>query len=88
MNFRLDLTAKARKELDRVPSSDRARLLFRLWDLKVEPRPRGCVMLAGSPYWRLRQGDWRAIYLIDEENRRVLVVRILRRNERTYSGVS
>ena len=88
MTWRLELSAKAQKELDHVPEPDRAKILFRLWDLKTDPNPRGCVKITGSHYWRLRQGNWRAIYLIDPESHQVLIARVVRRNERTYEGLS
>ncbi len=84
MTWSLSLSDKARKELDAVPSSDRARLQFKLWGLKNDPRPSGSVKLKGSPYYRVRQGDWRAIYSVDDGRLEVLVLRVLRRNERTY----
>lgn len=84
MTWRLELTPKARKELDAVPEDDRARIQFKLWDLKSEPRPQGSAKIKGSSYYRIRQGDWRIVYLIDATQLVVLIVRVLRRNERTY----
>jgi mRNA interferase RelE/StbE len=53
--------------------------------LAVEPRPTGSQKLKGDPGYRIRIGDWRVIYMIeDRPDCRVLVVRVKRRNERTY----
>jgi mRNA-degrading endonuclease RelE of RelBE toxin-antitoxin system len=45
------------------------------------------VKLAGTEFWRLRVGDLRAIYAIDDAARVVVVLRVARRSESTYRGV-
>jgi mRNA interferase RelE/StbE len=53
------------------------------------PRPHNVEKLrdkAGDVF-RVRTGDWRIIYIVDDGNRRVLVSRVKRRNERTYRGL-
>jgi mRNA interferase RelE/StbE len=52
--------------------------------LAIEPRPPGAAKLAGSAFWRLRTGELRIIYTIDEQRRLVIVLRVARRNESTY----
>ncbi|MSQ25148.1 MAG: hypothetical protein EXR49_02575 [Dehalococcoidia bacterium] len=63
-----------------------AELLASLHGHAAQPRPMGCEKLYDGVY-RVRLGDWRIIYLIDEENRRVDVGGIRRRGERTYKGI-
>jgi mRNA interferase RelE/StbE len=55
--------------------------------LAIEPRPPGAVKLAGSEFWRLRVGDRRVIYSIDDATRLVIVLRVARRSESTYRRV-
>jgi mRNA interferase RelE/StbE len=65
---------------------DYERVIGVLRRLAEEPRPAGCEKLYDDVY-RVRVGDWRVIYLVDESNRRVEVGGVRRRSERTYRGV-
>jgi mRNA interferase RelE/StbE len=87
LTWRLEFSARAQKELDRIPDRDHSRILFKLWELKSDPRPPGCLKLVNTPYWRLRQGNWRAIYEINDDVCRILVVRVLRRSESSYDSL-
>ena len=55
--------------------------------LAMEPRPHGSVKLTGTEFWRLRVGDLRVIYLIDDAASLVIVLRVARRSESTYRRV-
>ena len=49
------------------------------------PRPTGCVKLSGTDdLYRLRIGDWRVIYRVDDAAREVVVAKVARRSEQTY----
>ena len=74
------------RELDSLQRADRRRVLAALHQLADDPRPPGCEKLYEDVY-RVRVGNWRLIYLIDEPNSRVDVSAIRRRSERTYRGV-
>lgn len=64
-----------------VPGSDLRRLLSRIRALGVDPRPASSVKLAGAEGYRLRAGDWRAIYVVDDEARAVTVLKVGHRRE-------
>lgn len=49
--------------------------------LAVEPRPRGAAKLAGRDDYRIRVGDYRIVYSVDDEERVVIVARIAHRRE-------
>jgi mRNA interferase RelE/StbE len=55
--------------------------------LATEPRPQGALKLAGSEFWRLRTGDVRVIYVIDDAASLVIVLKVARRSESTYRRV-
>jgi mRNA interferase RelE/StbE len=78
------LDRKARRELDRIHEPDFSRIAEAILKLEDDPRPRGCRKLRGLEGWRIRVGDWRVIYHIDDEERVVTVVAIRRRREDTY----
>jgi mRNA-degrading endonuclease RelE of RelBE toxin-antitoxin system len=52
--------------------------------LAIEAYPPGVVKLSGTDFWRLRVGDLRVIYLVDEPTNVVVVLKIARRSESTY----
>ena len=52
--------------------------------LAFEPRPIGARGVAGTRYLRLRVGDLRVVYLVNDEARSVVVARIAKRSEHTY----
>ncbi len=80
---RVVLAPAAQRQLRRLPPGDAARLRGPILALGVEPRPAGVQKIAGSDFWRLRTGDLRIVYLIDEDGL-VLVLRVARRSESTY----
>jgi mRNA interferase RelE/StbE len=52
--------------------------------LEKEPRPKRVKKLAESSLWRIRVGQYRVVYNIDDEERLVIVVWVARRKEDTY----
>lgn len=74
------------RELDSLPKSDYERVIAKLRALASEHRPRGCEKLHDDIY-RIRVGDIRIIYLIDERTKHIEIGAIRRRTERTYRGL-
>jgi mRNA interferase RelE/StbE len=85
--YRVELAPAAQRQLRRLPPGDAARLRGPILALAIEPRPPGTVKLAGSEFWRLRVGDLRVIYLVDDGESLVIVLRVARRSESTYRRV-
>ncbi|MGH8681369.1 MAG: type II toxin-antitoxin system RelE family toxin [Burkholderiales bacterium] len=81
--YRLVVKASAAKELDVVePRKLRQRLVAAIADLAENPRPAGCEKLAGAEdAYRIRQGDYRAVYTIDGRARVVRVIKVGHRRE-------
>ncbi len=81
-DYRLTFARSARKELENLPTSLVVRLLARIEALSVNPRPGGVVKLRGeSNLWRLRVGDYRVVYSIDDDARLVDVSIVRHRRE-------
>ena len=73
-------TNAARKELKRLPFSMEHRILKKIMDLRENPRPMGCIKLSGDEaVWRIRVGDYRVLYLIDDMKRVVDIVYVRHR---------
>jgi len=77
---------RVQQELDALKGVDYERVTARLRSLAIDPRPQGCQKLYDSVY-RVRVGNLRLIYLVDEDKRRVDVGAIRRRSEDTYRGL-
>ncbi len=76
-------SSRVRRELEALKQEDRKRIVEHLNKLVEEPRPQGSVKLEDSIY-RIRVGDFRIFYLVDDEERRVEVGAVRRRQETTY----
>jgi mRNA interferase RelE/StbE len=81
--YRLALKASAAKELEAVePKRLRQRLVAAIAGLADNPRPAGCEKLAGAEdAYRIRHGDYRAVYTIDDKARVALLVKVGHRRE-------
>lgn len=84
--YTLIVPARVERQLDRIQRRDRARVARRIAALSADPRPRRVEKLTADrdERYRVRQGDWRIIYTIDDRNRTVTLDEVARRNESTY----
>lgn len=80
-NYRLQIKRSAVKELEAVRIRDRRRIARRIHTLAAEPRPSGCEKLSGQEKYRVRQGDYRILYAVDDEELTVVVVKIGHRRD-------
>ncbi len=81
--YELRIAAAASKELDALPrKKDRQAVVARIRALAEEPRPSGCVKLSGKEdLYRVRQGRYRIVYTIEDDQLVVIVIRIADRKE-------
>ncbi len=87
MSYRIEFTSSAQREYLRLPKSDRQRIGQRVESLADNPRPAGCVKLAGATnLWRIRCGDYRVIYAIEDAALILAVVKVGHRRE-VYRGL-
>jgi mRNA interferase RelE/StbE len=83
MAYNVLLTTSASRELEGLSHAARDRVLAVLAGLTSDPRPHGCVKLkvASGDAWRVRAGDYRILYAIDDQAREVRVFRIRHRRD-------
>lgn len=79
--YRVVVTRSARRELERLPKKEIERIAKRIHDLASDSRPLGCEKLSGTDFYRIRQGDYRVLYRIDDAERLVDILRIGHRRE-------
>ncbi|MGA7462253.1 MAG: type II toxin-antitoxin system RelE family toxin [Terracidiphilus sp.] len=82
VEYAVEVKPSARKELESLPDNMLARVVQRLESLRRNPKPAGVKKLKGyKDQWRIRVGDWRVLYIIDDEARLVSITRIAHRRE-------
>lgn len=76
MAYSLYVAARADRELEKLPDQTQDRINAAIDALSDEPHPRGSRKLSGRKEHRLRVGDYRVLYLVDEEAESVTVTRV------------
>ncbi|MDO8793727.1 MAG: type II toxin-antitoxin system RelE/ParE family toxin [Vicinamibacterales bacterium] len=80
-NYRLAVKRSASKEITHLPKVDCQRVVGKIQALARDPRPHGCEKLSGAEKYRVRQGDYRILYEINDSSRTVTVVKVGNRKE-------
>ena len=80
-SYSLVIKRPAAKELEDLTLKDRRRVVARIRELASHPRPPGCEKLSGAEKYRIRQGDYRILYEIDNATKTVMVVKVGNRKE-------
>lgn len=82
MSYRVEVVRKAQKQLARIQVQDRERIMEEIDALADDPKPSGSTKPRGYvDSWRVRVGDYRIIYELDEAARKVVVTRVAHRRE-------
>jgi len=81
MTYAVSILRRAQKELGRLPTPAFERACDVIRSLAANPRPPGASKLTGRDGWRIRVGDYRIIYQIDDGARTVLVLHIGHRRD-------
>jgi mRNA interferase RelE/StbE len=79
--YRVDIMRAAEKDLSGLSRKDHRRVVSRIAALTAEPRPHGYEKISGAEKYRLRQGDYRIVYRIDDDQRVVTIVKIGHRRD-------
>lgn len=79
--YAIELKQSAAREIEALPPHDRRLVVERIGRLAEVPRPRGCEKLAGGERYRVRQGDYRIIYSVEDSALVVLVVKVGNRRD-------
>ena len=82
MAYRLEVKRSATKDLRRLPKDVQERSIEAVDALVDEPRPPGCVKMVGhDALYRIRIGDWRIIYDVDDTEALITILAIRHRRE-------
>ena len=81
-DYTITFASSARRELEKMERATAHRILNKIAELSNEPRPAGCRKLqGGGGLWRLRVGDYRVIYSVNDDQRVVDVAAVRHRRE-------
>ena len=82
LTYSITFTRSARKELQKLEKNTAERIFAKIESLLLEPRPSGCKKLKGqNSLWRIRIGDYRIVYSINDNDRIVDITIIRHRND-------
>ena len=83
MAYTLKIHRNVEKQLQRIQKKQRERLVTTMRSLHADPRPAGCLRL-DDVLFRVRQGQYRIIYAVFDEDVVVVICKVARRTEDTY----
>jgi mRNA interferase RelE/StbE len=82
VKYSLEIKQSAQKELDALDDALFTRIDRKILALAENPRLAGCKKLRGyKDLWRVRVGDWRVLYVIDDAAKLVTITRVAHRRE-------
>ncbi len=81
MNYTLRILPRAEKELGALDLRPYQAIKEKIYELGDNPRPAGCRKLTDLPGWRLRVGNYRVVYEIDDKTKTVTVLRVGHRKD-------
>jgi len=79
--YRVDITRAAEKDLADLTRRDHRRVVARIRALARDPRPHGSEKLSGEEKYRIRQGDYRIVYAIDDARSVVTIIKAAHRRD-------
>lgn len=74
--YKIFFKDSVRKDLDAIPKGDLQRIMERIGNLADDPRPSGSEKLSGQDKYRVRQGNYRIVYSIQDNELTVWVVKV------------
>jgi len=79
--YKITIKKSAVKEMADIPQKTLRKIIKRIRSLAQNPRPTGSQKLSSQQYYRIRQGDYRIVYSVDDKNLIIDIVKIGHRRE-------
>jgi mRNA interferase RelE/StbE len=80
-SYRIVIKKSAAKEIERVEKKDRIRIIEKIRSLAEDPHPAGSKKLSGQEKYRIRQGNYRILYQVKNEELIINVVKVRHRRD-------
>lgn len=74
--YRIFFKKSVQKDLSAIPKKDLKKILKRMQSLEDDPRPKGSEKLTGRERYRLRQGRYRILYSIQDDELTIWIVKV------------
>lgn len=81
MTYEISYARGVKKDFKKIDRRHHARIIAAILRLAADPRPVGCRKLVGLPHYRIRVGDYRAVYGIDDGKLIILIVEVGHRRD-------
>lgn len=81
MKYTIELSGEAKRFLKKIHLSDKQKILAKLKLLSSNPLPNGCIKFKGCEFYRIRQGDYRIIFSINNQKLIILILDIDHRKD-------
>ena len=81
MTYSVTILRRAQKELAQLPAGDYERVRDAIRNLASEPRPHSCLKLTGRDGWRIRSGNYRVIYEIEDPQQLITILHVGHRRD-------
>ena len=79
--YKIEFKKSAVKELNNLPHNDLKRIIRKIHNLADNPRPTDCKKLSGEEKYRIRSGNYRILYFIEDDVLVIYIVKIGHRRE-------
>ncbi|MFW5426638.1 MAG: type II toxin-antitoxin system RelE family toxin [Methylophagaceae bacterium] len=79
-SYKLVFKRSVAKDLRKIPNKDVKKILRTIESLLDDPRSEACIKLSGQERYRIRQGVYRIVYEIQDEELIILVVKVAHRS--------
>ena len=74
--YKIEFKKSAIKELYSIPKKDLRKIISKIEMLADDPRPHGSIKLTGKEQYRIRHGNYRVLYSIEDETLIIYIVKI------------
>lgn len=79
--YLIEITTSAQRQFKKLPQGLQDKILPKLFELEAHPRPFGIKKLANSDFYRIRVGDYRIIYSVNDSRKNIKILDIAHRRE-------
>ena len=80
-SYRIVIKKSAAKEIERIAKNDRIRIIEKIKSLSQDPHPTGSKKLSGQEKYRMRQGNYRILYQVIDDELIINVVKVGHRQD-------
>lgn len=80
-DYKIGIKKSAQKELKSLPNKELKKVIEKISSLAINPRPAGCKKLSGDEKYRIRVGNYRVLYSIEDDILTIFIVKVGHRKD-------